>query len=150
VRRRSYRTVGCPREPRSSKAVGGLEPCAIPPCPEHAVATLRLLVDGSASVLPVCPTHAEWLGRYIESTRPQSRRTGMASSKDWGDAPRSFEEVVSAVAGANPGRRIIDCPGCGLVFAGPPAGQLRAVACPECGHTAEDVSQVSVNPSDPL
>jgi uncharacterized paraquat-inducible protein A len=74
----------------------------------------------------------------------------MALGKDWGDAPRSFEEVVAAVAGANPGQRIIDCPGCGLVFPGPPAVEVRAVACPECGHTAEDVCQVTVNPSNPL
>ncbi len=74
----------------------------------------------------------------------------MAPRNDWDDVPRSFEEVVAAVAAANPGRRIIDCPGCGLVFAGPPAGQLRAVACPECGHTAEDLSQVTVNPSNHL
>ena len=73
----------------------------------------------------------------------------MTPSKDGGDAPRSFEEVVAAVAGANPGRRIIDCPGCGLIFPGAPAGQLCAVACPGCGHTAADVSQVIVNPSDP-
>ena len=73
----------------------------------------------------------------------------MAPSRDRDAAPRSFEMVVAAVAGANPGRKIIDCPGCGLVFPGPPAGQVRAVACPECGHTAADLSQVTVNPPDP-
>jgi uncharacterized paraquat-inducible protein A len=73
----------------------------------------------------------------------------MAPSKDWEAAPRSLEEVVAAVAGANPGRSIIDCPGCGLIFPGPPAGQVRAVACPECGHTAADVDQVTVNPQTP-
>jgi hypothetical protein len=149
LRTRSYRTAGCKREPRSLKAVGGPEPCAISPCPEHAVETLRALVDGSDSVLLVCPTHAEWLGRYVGSTRSR-RRTALAQRKDRDDAARSFEEVVAAVARANPGRRIIDCPGCGLVFAGPPAGQVRAVVCPECGHTAKDASQVTVNPSDSL
>ena len=72
----------------------------------------------------------------------------MAQRKTEGDAPRSFEEVVAAVARANPGRRIIDCPDCGLIFAGPPSGQVHAVECPECGHTAEKVTQVTVDPSD--
>jgi hypothetical protein len=134
-------------EPRSVKAAAGPEPCAIVPCPAHAVETLRLLIDGSDSVLLVCPTHAEWLGRCIGSTR-RLRRTGLAQNQDWEDSSRSFEEVVAALAGANPGRKIIDCPGCGLIFAGPPAGQVGAVECPDCGHTAEDVSQVTVNPSD--
>jgi hypothetical protein len=53
-------------EPGSMEATGGPEPCAIPRCPDHAAETLRLLVDGSDSVLLVCQTHAEWLGRYIE------------------------------------------------------------------------------------
>jgi uncharacterized paraquat-inducible protein A len=74
----------------------------------------------------------------------------LAERKDWDDAPRPFEEVVAAAAGVNPGRNIIDCPGCGLIFAGPPAGHERTVACPGCGHTADDVSQVAVDPPDPL
>lgn len=28
--------------------------------------TLRLLVDGSSSVLPTCERHAEWLRAYVE------------------------------------------------------------------------------------
>jgi uncharacterized paraquat-inducible protein A len=71
----------------------------------------------------------------------------LAQRKAPGDGPRSFEEVVAAVARANPGRRIIDCPGCGLIFAGPPADHVRAVECPECGHTAANVTQVAVDPS---
>ena len=66
MRTRSYRTKGCTAEPGILEAIGGPEPCAIPRCPDHAVETLRLLVDGSDSVLLVCQTHAEWLGRYIE------------------------------------------------------------------------------------
>jgi hypothetical protein len=42
------------------------EPCALGPCPEQAVVTLRLLVDGSSSVLPTCQRHAEWLRAYAE------------------------------------------------------------------------------------
>src|SRR4051794_15266866 len=143
---RGYRTAGCKSPPLSVRAVGGLEPCAIVPCPAQAVETVRLLVDGCDSVLLVCSTHAEWLGRCMGSTRPP-RRTGLVQKNDSGDAPRSFEEVVAALAVANPGRRIIDCPGCGLIFAGPPAVQVHAVQCHECGHTAEDVSQVTVNRS---
>ena len=42
------------------------EPCALRPCPEPAVVTLRMLVDGSSSVLPTCQRHAEWLRAYAE------------------------------------------------------------------------------------
>jgi hypothetical protein len=42
------------------------EPCALGPCSEQAVVTLRLLVDGSSSVLPTCERHAEWLRAYVE------------------------------------------------------------------------------------
>lgn len=42
------------------------ELCALTPCPEPAVVTLRLLVDGSSSVLPACERHAEWLRAYVE------------------------------------------------------------------------------------
>jgi hypothetical protein len=65
LRTRSYRTAECERKPRALEAIGGAEPCAIPLCPEYAVETLRLLVNGTDSVLLVCQTHAEWLGRYI-------------------------------------------------------------------------------------
>jgi hypothetical protein len=65
VRTRSYRTAECRRKPRSPEAIGGAEPCAIPLCAEYAVETLLLLVNGTDSMLLVCQTHAEWLGRYI-------------------------------------------------------------------------------------
>jgi hypothetical protein len=42
------------------------EPCDIPRCPHHAVATLRLLVDGYDAVLTTCRSHADWLGAYVE------------------------------------------------------------------------------------
>ena len=42
------------------------ELCALTPCPEQAVVTLRLLVDGSSSVLPTCERHAQWLRSYAE------------------------------------------------------------------------------------
>jgi hypothetical protein len=66
MRTRSYRTKEGSGEARILEAIPGPEPCAIPRCPDHAVETLRLLVDGSDSVLLVCQTHAEWLGRYFE------------------------------------------------------------------------------------
>jgi hypothetical protein len=30
------------------------------------VATLRLLIDGYDVVLPMCQSHADWLGAYVE------------------------------------------------------------------------------------
>jgi len=30
------------------------------------VATLRLLIDGDEAVLPMCQSHADWLGAYVE------------------------------------------------------------------------------------
>ena len=42
------------------------EPCAIPRCLHQAVTTLRLLVDGYDAVLPMCQSHADWLGAYVE------------------------------------------------------------------------------------
>jgi hypothetical protein len=42
------------------------EPCAIPQCPQQAVAMLRLVVDGYDSVLPMCHSHADWFGAYVE------------------------------------------------------------------------------------
>jgi hypothetical protein len=55
------------------------EPCAIPRCPHHAVATLRLLVDGYDAVLPMCQRHADWCGAYVEedaNVRLEGRLTG--------------------------------------------------------------------------
>ena len=42
------------------------EPCAIPLCPRPAAATLRLMIDGSDAVLPMCQSHTDWLGAYVE------------------------------------------------------------------------------------
>ena len=42
------------------------EPCAIPRCAHHAVVALRLLTDGYDAVLPMCQSHADWLGAYAE------------------------------------------------------------------------------------
>jgi hypothetical protein len=42
------------------------EPCAIPRCPQSAVTTLRLLIDGYETVLAMCQSHADWLGAYVE------------------------------------------------------------------------------------
>ena len=42
------------------------EPCAVPRCPHRAVTRLRLLVDGYDAVLPMCQSHADWLGSYVE------------------------------------------------------------------------------------
>ena len=40
------------------------EPCAIPRCVHSAVVTMRLLTDGYDAVLPMCQSHADWLGAY--------------------------------------------------------------------------------------
>jgi hypothetical protein len=41
-------------------------PCALSPCPQKAVVTLRLLVDGLESTLPTCRRHADWFRGYVE------------------------------------------------------------------------------------
>lgn len=52
-------------KPVSVGVASGREACAIPRCDDNAVETFRLLVNGSDSVLLLCQTHADWLGRYI-------------------------------------------------------------------------------------
>lgn len=42
------------------------EACAIPRCPQEAVAVLRLLIDGYHAVLPMCQRHAHWLDAYVD------------------------------------------------------------------------------------
>lgn len=43
-----------------------LGPCSFPPCAQQAAVTLRLLVDGSESVVPSCARHAKWVRDYVE------------------------------------------------------------------------------------
>ena len=43
-----------------------LGPCSFPPCTQEAAVTLRLMVDGSESVVPTCPRHADWVRGYVE------------------------------------------------------------------------------------
>jgi hypothetical protein len=40
--------------------------CAFTPCSRQVVATLRLLMDGSATVMPTCQRHTDWLCGYVE------------------------------------------------------------------------------------
>ena len=40
--------------------------CAFPPCPQPAVLTLGLVVDGCDLVLPTCERHADWLASYTQ------------------------------------------------------------------------------------
>jgi len=41
-------------------------PCTFAPCPQPAVASVPLLVDGRESVVAVCRDHADWLRDYVD------------------------------------------------------------------------------------
>jgi hypothetical protein len=46
--------------------------CAFPPCPQPAVLTLGLKVDGCDLALPTCQRHADWLARYTQDDAAMS------------------------------------------------------------------------------
>lgn len=94
MRTRSYRTAERKRKHRGLEAIGA-EPCAIPRCREYAVETLRLLVNGTDSALPVCQIHAEWIGRYIGTGGPTC---GTSSSRK-GRTPAAHPASIDSPTG---------------------------------------------------
>ena len=51
--------------------------------------TLRLLVDGSSSVLPTCERHAEWLRAYVEEDADVRLLDQASPTLPLDDAPQS-------------------------------------------------------------
>ena len=62
------------------------EACAIPRCPQQAVAALRLLIDEYDAVLPMCQRHAHWLDAYVEED---------ANIRLVGRLPKATQELVA-------------------------------------------------------